>query len=414
MFITITVTPEQADEHGHHNTAIQHAIDTIGTQRGGVVQLTAGTYILRGPLSMKSEVTLQGVGEETVLKGVPFFHSPLTEDADVGQKEVHPESIEGFLPGSGLMVMDNRSGGAMAKAPVTVQHIQDGALFINEFIINDWIAEEGAIAINYYPFIQAREVHNVSISDLVIDQKRENDAEALARDIWGAGIYCWRSEHITIERVVVNHAYGDGLRSGQSRDINWLHCTVKNCTHYGVHPGSHTRPVKVNYNDIHDNGSDGLYACWGVKQSEFCHNKIYRNGFRIHRNGFCIGHKDTDALVEHNHIYENAKHGIHVREKTKANGAHRGIYRHNIIENNGRPWDEVPEWIKGKVPDNSIEGAGIFINGVTHDLVFEHNVVRNEGKHQKRGVYVGLDVHNASFDQNEISGHEIDFDDAQA
>ena len=412
MFLDITVTPEQMDAYGHHNAAIQHAIDTVSNQRGGKVILTAGTYILRGPLLMKSDVTLIGAGNKTILKAVPFVSSPLLEDADVGQKEIHPESAEGFLPGSGVVLMHKKPGSpSMAKRPLVLQHVQDGVLYTHGFIESDWWAVHDAVVINYFPHILCSEVHNVQIKNVFIDQKRENDAIALERDIWGGGIYCWRCEHITIERVKVYHAYGDGLRSGQSRHIHWLNCEVSHCTHYGVHPGSHTRPVKINDCDIHHNGSDGLYVCWGVKESEFCRNKIHHNGFRIHRNGFCIGHKDTDARVEDNHIYENAKHGIHIREKTEANGAHRGVYCNNVIENNGCDWNDVPQKLKDAVEHTSLEGTGIYINGITHDLRFEQNTIRNSNGKQKRGIYIGAGVINASFEENTVEGHETDIAD---
>lgn len=413
MALTIRITPKDTDSHGHHGAAIQHAIDTVSAQRGGTIRLAAGTYILRGPLRMKSHARLEGEGESTVLTGVPFVCSPLKEDADIGQKEIHPQSTDGFLPGSGLTLLDKRKGSAMAKVPFTIQHVQNGVIYLDEFNHTDWIAEEGGLAMNYFPFIVIQNAHRVEIADLRIDQKRADDAVALERDVWGAGIYARYSEDILLERLIVENAYGDGLRCGGCLGVRWISCTVRNNTHYGVHPGSHTKRVVLEDSEIHGNGSDGVYVCWGVDHSVYRRNHIHHNGHRIHRTGFCIGHKDTDSLVEDNHIHDNAKHGIHIRIKTEANGAHRNTFRNNLVENNGRPWAEVPQHLKDLVPHHSLEGAGIFINGVTRDLVFENNTIRNSNGMQKRGIHVGPGVINPVFTGNKISGHEIDFEDAR-
>lgn len=408
MDLTIAITPDQRDAHGHHGSAIQHAIDTVAAQRGGTVRLAAGTYVLRGPLRLRSYATLVGAGADTVLTAPPFVVSPLAEDCDVGQKEAHPQSAAGFLPGSGLILIDRRGGTAMAKMPLTIQHVQDGVLYVNDFMGHDWIAEAGGVALDYFPFIHIYEAHDVAVRDLRLDQKRGNDALVRERDLWGAGIYAQRSERIAIERVTIENCYGDGLRSGHCLDVRWIDCVVRNNTHYGVHPGSHTKRVLLEGCDVHGNGSDGVYVCWGVERSTYRRNHIHRNGYRIHRNGFCIGHKDTDNVIEDNHIHDNAKHGIHIREKTAANGAHRNVFRRNLIEDNGRPWDEVPQALKDRVPHHTLEGTGIFVNGVTRGLVCEGNTVRCRNGRQRRGIHVEPGVIDPVFTGNTVSGHEID------
>jgi hypothetical protein len=155
---------------------------------------------------------------------------------------------------------------------------------------------------------------------------------------------------------------------------------------------------------MHHNGSDGLYVCWGVRESEFTDNIIYYNGIRGDTNfpdhgkrgGISTGHKDTDNLIARNHIYENASYGIHFRTKTEANGAHRTTIRENIIENNG-------------LPGHVERGCGISISGITHDIIIDNNIIREtrtgSDRLQKNALQIGQGVSRVQMLNNKISGH---------
>jgi polygalacturonase len=54
-------------------TAIQTAIDDAGKAGGGIVSLPAGTFLINGHLTMKNNVTLEGVGPSTIIKAGPKF-----------------------------------------------------------------------------------------------------------------------------------------------------------------------------------------------------------------------------------------------------------------------------------------------------------------------------------------------------
>ena len=54
-------------------SAIQNAIDAASSAGGGVVALSAGTFLINGHLVMKSNVKLTGVGPATVIKAGPEF-----------------------------------------------------------------------------------------------------------------------------------------------------------------------------------------------------------------------------------------------------------------------------------------------------------------------------------------------------
>jgi hypothetical protein len=152
-----------------------------------------------------------------------------------------------------------------------------------------------------------------------------------------------------------------------------------------------------------------VYLCWGVRYSVLKGNRVHHNGFSLFRNGISLGHKDTDNLIEKNHIYENAKHGLNFRQKTEPNGAHRNVVKNNLIENNGMPRGRIP-WPYGNLPADKRQSCGIYINGITHDLVIENNTIRETRagaeRRQINGIYIGKGVGRVKkLKSNKITGH---------
>lgn len=66
----VTATPDDAIDD---TAAIQGRINVAGAAGGGVVKLSAGTFVINGKLRMASNVKLEGSGPTTVLKAGPTF-----------------------------------------------------------------------------------------------------------------------------------------------------------------------------------------------------------------------------------------------------------------------------------------------------------------------------------------------------
>jgi hypothetical protein len=160
---------------------------------------------------------------------------------------------------------------------------------------------------------------------------------------------------------------------------------------------------------IHHNGSDGLYICWGIKGGEFLDNEIYENGLIDYRSGISIGHKDTDCLMARNTIRGNKKYGICFRRKTEGNGAHRAVVRENLIENNGCGPGELAD-VKRRIEPWESVGCGISVSGVTRDLVFERNRIRETRgpgeRWQRHAVMLREGVSGVKLVDNVMEGHE--------
>ena len=97
-----------------------------------------------------------------------------------------------------------------------------------------------------------------------------------------------------------------------------------------------------------------------------------------------------------------------MRTKTQANGAHRNIFRENLIENNGTPKDQIPERYRN-LPAEEVKGCGFNIAGVTEDVILDRNIIRDtrstENASQLHAVYLHQGVSNLKMINNEISGH---------
>lgn len=403
---TITVGPTHADVVGTDGRAIQIAIDALAWRGGGTVAVQPGEYVLNGPLRLRSRVTLSGTEGKTILKRAPLVWSPLAIDADIGQREITPEDPSRFRPGMGLVLGDREQHFPLSSMPLTITRIEGGVLHTDDYITRDFQAERDALVATYYPMVHAFEQEDICVEGLVLDSAL--DEIGPLEGIWGRGLYVRRCHRVTVRQVLSTNCLGDGLGCGQGSRVTFENCESCYNTHYGIHPGSHSPHTRIAGCHVHDNGSDGVYLCWGVRDSEVVGCDVHDNGTRLYRNGISTGHKDTDNLIAGNRIYRNAKHGIHVRVKTQANGAHRTSVRDNVIEDNGWPFERVPEGLK-HLPRQELLGHGVYVCGVTSDLVLEGNTIREtrdgDRRHQQHGLYLAPDVTRVTMADNVIEGH---------
>ncbi|HUV41965.1 MAG TPA: right-handed parallel beta-helix repeat-containing protein [Sedimentisphaerales bacterium] len=407
----VTVGARDADVIGSDNRAIQLAVDTLAFRGGGTVRVLPGEYTLIDSIHLRSNVNLTGDRDKTVLKRCAAVSSRLLKDADIGQREITPRQPGLFKTGMGVICRSKKAR-SMSTMPLTVTRIENGVLYVNGYIEDDYIAEEDSWGqaghdgevVNVFPLIRGYEVENVMVDGFTLDSGADDNEGS-------DGLYLRRSKWCTIKNVKAINCKNDGIRFGTNEHITVEDCEAAYNGNYGIHPGAHSPWTIVRRCNIHHNDSDGLYICWGVREGEFTDNTIHHNGQRKHRSGISIGHKDTDNLIARNHIYENSKHGICFRRKTEANGAHRNIVRDNLIENNGIVESQIPGFLKD-LPRHTLTGCGVYICGVTHDLVFENNVIREtrrgQDRHQLHAFYIEQGVSRVKMAGNTISGHPRD------
>lgn len=406
----LTVGSAGADIIGTDNIAIQQAIDLLAEQGGGTVRVLPGTYTCLDALRLRSNIRLTGEKDTTVLVHGPAPASLLAVDADIGEKQITPVSTKGFKPGMGIVLRDRTKPNGMSTMPLRIERIENGILYLNDWITHDWCAENGGVVAAYAPLMHVYEEGNIVVDGFTLDGAVANPPAELD-GLWGGNLYFRRAQNIEIRNVISRNAYGDGIRFGQSSGVTVEDCDIHNNSHYGIHPGSHSRPVRFSRLHIHHNGSDGLYLCWGVQNSVFEDCDIHHNGWRIYRNGISVGHKDTGNLFVRNRVYENCKYGVAIRIKTEANGAHNNIFRDNLIENNGSRKEDVPPHILKNLPypEEELAGCGVDLKGITRGLVFENNIIRETRTGGSRCQQIGIRIHpgvsDLRMERNTVEGH---------
>jgi nitrous oxidase accessory protein NosD len=224
---------------------------------------------------------------------------------------------------------------------------------------------------------------NVYVSDFKIDgNKGKND---LLDGCNGGGIAIIKSRHVTVENVLVQDFNGEGITWQITENVSILNCEISGCTNMGLHPGTGSPNSKIVGNKSHHN-KVGLFLCWRVqhslvKDNVFDHNEDY---------GVSTGHKDSDVTFENNHIFENGRDGVHLRDEDEKNSPHRTIFIKNIVENNGA--------LKG--------GYGFLIEGRSTDVVLNHNIIRDTKKGtQKAAIYIDKNSPPVKEENNTMTGH---------
>ena len=384
----ITVGLENAQLVGSDNTALQAAVDYIAALGGGTVAIGPGEYLMYDSLHLRTNVTVKGALDETILKKADGAVSVLALDGDFGEQQITVEDSNGFAVGHGVAIWDDRSGGFHT----TVARItgRNGNTFsIDKPLMADCMVKNNAKAGAVFPVISGYDIERARIEDVIIEGNKESNVHL--NGCRGAGIFLYRAFGTVIQDCEVRNYNGDGISFQQSNDVTVLGCTCQGNAFLGIHPGSGSQRPSVRNCYARNNGTDGLFLCWRVRHGFFKDNIIEGNG----RYGISIGHKDSDNVLYGNQIIANHKDGIFFRNETLPMAAHRNRLEENIIENNG-----VGE-----------EVAGIRIRGQTNDVILKNNIIRDtrEGDAQKQtvGIRIEEQVGRITLSGNKIQAARI-------
>ncbi len=385
-FAVVNVGVREGDIIGADNRALQAAVDYVASLGGGVVVIGPGEFSMRDSLHLRPQVTVRGTGKQTVLRKAKAAVSRLKVDGDYGEEQITVENADGFAVGDGVAIWDKGSNGFHTTvARITGRN--ENTFSISKPLNADCMVSGNAQAATVFPIVSGYDVEGARVEDLTIEgNKEENVALNGCR---GGGIFLYRCPGALIERCTVRHYHGDGISFQQCNDATVLACTSEGNAGLGLHPGSGSQRPIVRQCIARDNGEDGLFLCWRVKQGVFEDNVLEGN----RRYGISIGHKDTDNLLRKNQVRGNHEEGIFFRNEADGMAAHRNRVEDNVIENNG---------VKKDV-------AGIRVRGETRDLIFKNNVIRDTRAEPKQSIGIQLDekVGSVVIDGNKVEAAKV-------
>lgn len=365
--IRITVGQKDADLITYDHRGLQAAVDYVAGLGGGVVEIGPGEYLMKNSLHLRSGVSIMGHGHKTVLRKCDGCSSPLFLDGDHGEEQVTLVNPSGFEVGMGVSVLDDRSEGFHTSVATIIRRVKDSFL-IDRPLVADHLVAANARASNAFPVISGYYIRDVRIENLAIDGNKDNNY--MITGCRGAGIYLYEGKNVRIHGCLVRNFNGDGISYQKSDDVHVIECIVKDNAMLGIHPGSGSQRTIVQRCQMLENGRDGLFICWRVKQGLFESNEICSNGLA----GISIGHKDTDNLIRQNQVCNNGVCGILFRKELPQMGAHRNRIEENLIRDNGC----------------LEEGYGIKIESDVEDVVIARNAISYSelaSDQQRFGIY---------------------------
>ena len=331
----LTVGHKNADITGNSNTALQEGVNRAAAAGGGTVRILPGIYIMNDSLHLRSNVAVEGCGNETVLWKPASAKSKITLYAGYGHYDVAVEEPEKFDVGMGVLLTSDHSGGfADTVATITAKH--GDVLLLNRMLNNDYrIYEDNDIAkpinsvvISVYPVISGCGIENVCVKNLAIDgNAEENDAINGCR---GGGIFAIKCRHLKLEGANVKNYRGDGISFQQCANTLIDGCVVEKMAGVGIHPGSGSTGVVIRNTKAIGNAHSGLGFCFRVTRT-LLENCVFSDNGNW---GVGIAGRDTDIEIRNCLIERNGLYGIHFYKDVQAQTGNNTLITGNTIRKN--------------------------------------------------------------------------------
>jgi len=369
---------------------VQEAIDSLGPE-GGTVTVPPGEYLLRRSINIRSRITLQGAGEQTVLRKVSQVGSRLAAPVAAEGRSLVVENAEGFRAGDQVGIFDQKTVGWLHCRAV-IKDVSGNELLLDRRVGRAFDPAQGGAVINYFSAIAGVKVDQVTIKDLVIDGSREQNPGVSAVVRRGlelgfnfAAINLVDVTNSRIEGCRIEGWPSDGISLQRGSGNLVTRCVVERCRGEGLHPGGGLRDSEFSDNLARRNLANGFFFCARVERVSVRNNRLIANG----RSG--IGHLgqsgDTLNLVEDNLCEANAMSGIELSE-----GEGNTVKNNTCINNSqGAPG----RW------------SGILLTGTARSIISGNRCLdTQEIKTQKHGIEERADCRANEIKSNECQGNK--------
>jgi parallel beta-helix repeat protein len=314
---------------------IQEAIDSLGG-KPGIVNIPAGTYILRRSLRIHSGLALQGTPNQTILTRPKQLGSKLSSSAGQGDRSLRVETTAGFQPGDEIGVYDQNTVG-WEHSHAIIKEVLASELLLDRRIGRPFDPATGAAVINYFPAITATGIDKVVLSNLKIDGRPDDNPGPAAVSPRGPGkppelgftfaaINLVDITNSQIENCRVTGWPADGISLQRGGHNQITKCTVQKCRGEGFHPGGGLHDSEFSALEGRENLANGFYFCARVERVTVKDNKFIGNL----KNGVgALGDSgDKDNLVENNLCEANGQSGIQLWDGVS------NTVQNNICKNN--------------------------------------------------------------------------------
>jgi len=363
----LTVGAETCDIRGFTNTHIQCAVDRAALLGGGEVELSEGTFALADAVHLRTNVTVRGQGEATVLRKNAMKQARIAAIMGYGHCDLVLDDPDAFEPGEGILVGDDNSFGFYQTAGTLVRREGDTWYTSNPHAHDYTPAAHGFVK-TLFSCVSIVGVQDAVLAGVRVDgNPEENESMNGCR---GSGVYIGRAHRVRVQGVIVRNYNGEGIGFQTCDDLELDGCLVERCTGNGLHPGSGSNRFHVHDTTSRNNGGCGLFYCLRVRHS-LLENCVFENN---KGHGLSTGGRDTDNLNRNLVIRGNGGAGIYLRDDGQANAAHRNVFENCTLEGNCRENGE----------------AEIVLQGGTEGIALRRNTIR--WKEGKPGILVKPDM----------------------
>ena len=415
---TLSAGPSNADVSAADYPSIQAALDALPAE-GGRVYIPAGTYILKGSLKPRDNVTISGAGAATVLKACDLVTGKTTTAINVGDKQVTVESAKGFEVGMDVFAHKNIEWGPYVEKAYsyTITAIEGNTL---KFDKGAAAAQGvGATICTGAPPILVFNKRNVVIENLTVDGNRKPNWVYV--NLKMAGIYLWGATDCTVKNCHILNTSGDGISAqfpatgykatggpqgwdtAEGHEGNGsmiLDNYIRNASGFGIHVGGGQTKSIVKGNIVRDCTWDGFYWCWDNVFTIVADNIFTNNGWNG-IGGYGDGSSqisDMHNVVSNNVCSYNGQAGIAI---TGGNG---NICSGNVCYGNSRSKKGAYPGILIKIPtpDKENPKRRFFINTLVTGNACND---KGEGATQKCGIEVSPLVAGCTVNNNISKGN---------
>jgi len=384
--LVLIVGQEEGNLQGKDDRIIQAGIEYLDRLGGGTLRILPGTYTLRNAVYLRPNITLQGSGEDTVLRKADGVVTAISRDSDWFEYGVATQDANGFRPGDGIMLRSKSGPGdwQFDVLRATITAVRGNAIFLDQLTRENFWLEKQATAATIFPLLTAENVNDVEVKDIVLDGNRDKN-EHINGNFAGAAFiqHCnrWRFTNVTARNY-----NGDGFSFQVCDDIQFQNCRALNNADLGFHPGSGAqRPVFRNCTAKGNNL--GLFFCWSVSDGLAENCTLSEN----RQFGISIGHRDTDNTIRNCTIEHNGEVGILFRDEGgEFRGGHRNQIADCVIRDNG--------------------STGIDIRGRTQDITVRNTKLGN----QKTGIRIGKEAQGITLANNTFDGCPLQVEDRRS